>query len=526
MNSSIQKPSVDAWPRPGAWADRNRHVVDLLVRGEIKAALAEATEVDRLAANGLPDSDPERAKAVYNLASLQQRSGELLEAEKSFERALKAIAAAFGPKHTIYARTLGAFARLKVELRRFDAAEALFVTAIYLYSHQPKACDSELATELQELAALHETMARELPVEAKLAEAQTAGDGRGEAHFERSPQVQAMRAEALAYPPELRDFAMHDLDRARQRFGHLSTHTEALAIYRRHVDQGEPFALLLRGFATEAQSWVAKARQGQDWAHEDPAQAPGGPGIGLNMQQDVGEVESRICPQLKVCLPVIAVAAPASLDPGQGSQGAQVPRLILADDSWLVDVQCLIRAAHLVVVDALALTPGLRRELDAIRQARRCESTVVFLYRDKSKVEAQQSIEEALNFVATGVHQSLPAPEWLTRDHGVMAPFRRITYVDDFPVQELATSEVLGDLISTVPLARSANRMAAKGVTLANAGKPLEAMQYFWASMCASRWLPGWCGRPFVLFNYARLCIALELREAALKDLIDPALKC
>ena len=58
-------------------AARNRKVAELQGTGRIKEAFTVAAETVQLAEANLPETEVERAKAIFNLAGLQEATGDI-----------------------------------------------------------------------------------------------------------------------------------------------------------------------------------------------------------------------------------------------------------------------------------------------------------------------------------------------------------------------------------------------------------------------------------------------------------------
>jgi hypothetical protein len=150
-----------------------------------------------------------------------------------------------------------------------------------------------------------------------------------------------------------------------------STHAEAYAVVEQFMRRRAPFALYLRSFEIEAGETV-RPNAGPDRHSGELAESD---------QMVVGHVGGRsrvdtyLSERLAPHLPVIGVLNPAAM---AGLSGP-VPRLELSNDSWALSVRLLISAAHLIVVECVALAPGLVTELELVQNRERAADTIIVL---------------------------------------------------------------------------------------------------------------------------------------------------
>jgi tetratricopeptide (TPR) repeat protein len=505
-------------------AERNLKVVELQGRGEMQEALTAALETEQLAVAHLPGNDVERAKSIYNLGAIQTALGDFGGFE-TLIRALEAMKASVGEQHQYYGRLLSLIAYRLEMFGRFEMAERYHVKAICNFYSGGTDTGSYLDEEVRSIARLHAYLSQKEPAAATAA---TPDDSQvGEAHFERSLQTRAMRAELDQLPPDIRKIAESNLDKAREVFGAHSTHQVAQAIIKDRETRGEPFALLLRGFEGEAYDYVIHlGPKLSGWPGlgeliqyaNDPESITGDPDrkMVVTPTEGPGKLEVMLANALKDHLRPITVASPSSIDPGQTIQGGLVPRIILADATWLRVVRSYIRLAHLIVVDGLGLNPGVRLELEAIVQSGKCDNTVIVLHRDRARFEELENTALISADIAGGTLDLNVERVWLTKDNPILRPFTRIGYVEDLSSETLASDPLFHDLLAMTPLARTSTRLGMAGTKLIESDKAQDGVLYLQAAMLTARGLTGWAERATVCFNLGIMYGAAGQLESAL----------
>jgi tetratricopeptide (TPR) repeat protein len=494
-------------------AERNRNVVDLQRQGRMDEALAAARDAEHLALEHLPETDLERAKSICNLAAIQAAvGGDANNALRTFNPGLDAMRAAVGEQSPFYGRMLSICASLCASLLagagRPQEAELLFVRAFTILASSPEN-ENYVTALMWELAGLHDTMAKQ---EARAAPPPSPELDKkiGAQHFDRSATGNDQNLDPDNFPPEMRSLAEQMLASSRDMMASWSTHGIAQAIIERNWQHGEPFALLLRGFEGEAYTYMIRNPQ-QMMSPIEPLRE-----IALTDIEKPSEVE-LLLDLLRDKLKALAVASPASADPGQRSQGAKLPRLILSDQSWLEDVRSLIKQAHLIVVDCKVLHPGLRQELEAVAQGGKCDNTVIVLHRDRPRSDEPPNLPMIIAQAMGGTIESGLEREWVTREQPLLAPFKRITYIEDLIGKDLASLPWFEDLVASVPLIRSATRLGQAGTALVVAGEPRDGAEYLQMSLFISQGIPGSSERATIWFNLGMLARDSRQFEEALK---------
>jgi tetratricopeptide (TPR) repeat protein len=488
---------------------QNLKVAELQTRGESPQALSVALETEQLARTHLPDNDPERAKAIYNLGAIQTAAGDRNGFE-TLDRALTAMSAAFGEQHPFYGRLLALIADRHGMFGEYSKAEAFFVKAIATLSQAGPDSAGHFNDAVYSLTQLHRAVAQQEELVAA-AEPLTQTPI-GEAHFERSLQTQSMRKELDLLPPEIREFAEKNLDSAQKLIGTWSTHQVAQSIIKDRETRGEPFALLLRGFEGEAYDYVvAIGPKLSGWPglgellqfQKDPTSITNDPSRKMVVTFTGGpsKVETILAEALSGHLRAVTVASPSSIDSGQTTQGALFPRIVLSDESWLSTVRSYIRAAHVIVMDGLGLNPGVQKELEAIIECGKCANAVILLHKDRSEFDKIEDTAKVMADIAGGTLERRTEPEWLTADQPLLASFPNIGYVDDLLSDKLAESPLFSLLFQTIPLVRSMTRLIISGMKLINSGNPGDGSLYLQIALLIGRGVPGWSERAITYFN-------------------------
>ncbi|GAA4410084.1 hypothetical protein GCM10023168_29400 [Fodinibacter luteus] len=493
-------------------ARRNREVARLQAKGSIEKALAAAEETEQLAVAHLPQEDVERGKALYNLASIQVLAGDQAAAQETYRRALEAMRVAVGEQHDYFGRTLRGLGRLLVALGRYEEAERHFVSALMIHAKADQK-SSQCRLLERELVILHGVMSKRETAEAAERHQSRPSSDVGEAHYEQTLQVRAMRSELDEMPSELRAFAEKNLDAAGKMFSEWSTHSLALVIIQARRERGEPFVLLLRGFEGEAYDYFV---DNPKYMTDDPERK-----TLFSVWGEPGEVELALHQTLDGRLSALTAASPSSLDADQSSQDALLPRLILPNETWLDEIRAVIRLAHLIVVDCLGLNPGLRSELEAIEQCGKCDNTVIVLHKDRSKLDEAESLAIALADITGGTLSSDPTREWMRRDHPLLAPFRRVAYIEDLRGTDLSASGVFADLFKSAPYVRSAVRLAQKGTALVESGDAVEGAKYLQVALVLAQDIPGWAERAVTWFNIGVLAQAIGRPQEAIRPFLQ-----
>lgn len=492
-------------------AKRNREVVDLQAQGRIPEALAAAEEAQQLAVAHLPETDLERAKAIHNLAAIQSSAGEVKKALLSYVQALEAMRAAVGEEHEYYGHVQGTFASFLASIGEFEEAELFYVRSISTIRRRLKGNENRLAGVVRGLVEMHEAMSRQEQAQADEDAHAGLSAQVGEAHFERSRQIQWLRMELERMPPAVREFYEKDMDKARKDFGARSTYGQALAIVDRRRESGEPYALFLRGFEGED----------YDYRVNSPMHLTDDPELHTNVtvSRQPSVVEIHLGKALQGKMPALAVASPSSIDPGQTSMGALLPRLILPNEGWLDIVQVLIGYAHLIVVDCLGLNPGLRKELEAIAEGGKADNTVIVLHKDRADLDELTDWARLMANTTGGTLAADPSREWVTKDHELLRPFKRIGYVEDVSKEDLASSDLFAELLAFAPLVRSATRLGKAGTEIVETGSgtPIDVVRYLETSLFLAQGVPGWRERGTAYFNLGLILQGLGNIEGALE---------
>jgi hypothetical protein len=205
----------------------------------------------------------------------------------------------------------------------------------------------------------------------------------------------------------------------------LEGHLRCGKILTDYLDQNEPFGIFLRNF--DAEGSVMKG---------SGAPEP----IRVNLQlTSQSAIEKKLVATLGAKLPLVGVGNNAPLRPDFQQQ---LPRLLLPNQHWQQVVEELIRAAAIIVVDVIRLTPGVLWELETIERLGKQNDTVVTLSPPRPEEDAVKVAEELY-----GVNRPEYPPA--RRDSPSLAKFPRV-----IPVSELTDSVVdapqFSDLIARV----------------------------------------------------------------------------
>jgi hypothetical protein len=172
------------------------------------------------------------------------------------------------------------------------------------------------------------------------------------------------RLDRLAQPNEADRF----IDRHERE---ASTHAEAYAVVEQFIRSRAPFALYLRSFEIEAGE-IVRPNAGPN--RHSPGLAESDQMVVTNLGGH-SRVDTYLSERLAPQLPVIGVLNPAAT---VGLSGP-VPRLQLSNDNWALSVRLLISAAHLIVVECVALAPGLVTEVELVQNRERAADTIIVL---------------------------------------------------------------------------------------------------------------------------------------------------
>lgn len=203
-------------------------------------------------------------------------------------------------------------------------------------------------------------------------------------------------------------------------------HAAALTVHE-YLVTNRPFALYLRSFEMEAYSYFTS----ESLAGEQHV---------IATQVGPSSLEKKLAAVFDTFLPVIGVANPAAL-----SLHLLIPRLQIPNENWQETVGNLITHAHIIILECDTLAPGVRWELDAIRERERQDSTVVVQTSGKGGVFSETFAQTLARLAGADIVKR----ERPTRENPEFSAFRRIAFESDISFDRLHDSHLFADLFDS-----------------------------------------------------------------------------
>lgn len=205
----------------------------------------------------------------------------------------------------------------------------------------------------------------------------------------------------------------------------LAGHLRCADILHAHLTRRDPFALFLRNFDIEG--YLARG-------HDGPRV------VRLSLQFTAeGLLESRLASAVGALVPFVGVGNNAPVRPDFEQK---IPRMMLANALWQGVVEELVRAASLIVMDVVRLTPGVIWELDTVRRLGAQDRTVVVLSEPRD-TESIGAIAQA------GYGAERPPHRPATKDSPELASFPRVV-TDADVAGDMAQASWMADLLQDV----------------------------------------------------------------------------